>query len=145
MSRILKKLSLDETAFKWAGYLHARRGSSHQDYYALARDDTDELRRLLRRTRWTQGPSSRSTGRSKLYAFHLALTQAFERKHGGHTGARDSGRLSASERNRAKRLEVQGMIYGFSDLSDADRALVKKLRAGRAKAGTTRRVRRSRG
>jgi len=66
-ARDRKKLSLSEAARE------ARSKLSTLDYYAMSSGDRSILSDLLRHTRWKQGPSSKGSGRSTLYAFSIAL------------------------------------------------------------------------
>lgn len=70
-----RTLSLEDAA-----RLAQERGILSPDYYALSRDQTDDLRALFDRTRWRQSASSAAMGRSKLYSFHLALQRAAPRR-----------------------------------------------------------------
>lgn len=96
-----RTLSLEDAA-----RLAKERGILDRDYYALDRSQTDVLRELFDRTRWRQSASSAAMGRSKLYAFHLALDRAAPRRD-----ARRSSRDPVMEIIHTNRRYPGGVEY----------------------------------
>lgn len=96
----MKKMSLEDAAREWAAYAREHRIVG-VDYYELDGDARADLLDLMRRTTWKQSPNSKAMGRSKLYAFYIALRKRWhhpvERDHDTHrfTAAERSGRAAA--------------------------------------------------
>lgn len=106
--RARRYLTLRQAAHRWNTYLFTVYGHRHDggaprslsDYFAMSSDDREALAEILRGTHWRQGPASKASGRSALYAFSIALRKEFERDQKRFAAQRDRGRAHARARRR---------------------------------------------